>query len=230
MKNKSFFFLVIMTTYLLTTSSSGGGGGVVEKEYVSFPMMNAEIRHSMEENTRQQNIRNEQIVNSAAETINHGEWKKLQEVKTKIQDRLRFVDFALQAIPSGYSVYLSTEKIVATQKRILKEIQDAPYAVIPVIPFVYQLVDDMQMDIRLMVGIVASYGAINQLEPGDRQRLLNFALEEINQLEIDSTFILYKITSFKSKLRYNKDLMQYYFNRDKKVVESIMKRIKSFGN
>lgn len=230
MKNKIVLIITLFGMHILTTSSSGGGGTIMEKERVSFPMMNMEIRHSMEENDRQKEIRKQQIQNSSIETINNKEWKKLQEVKTEIQNKLRITSFALQAIPAGYTVMQSSQRIIQTQKNIIKEIQDAPYAVIPFLPQEIKYIDDMQMNVRLMTGIVVSYGAINQMEKGDRKILLDFALEEMDRLDKESSFTLFLIRDFKEKIRFKKAVMQYYYNRDKEVITDILNNIKTFKN
>lgn len=216
--------IVLLFIHFLMTSS----GGSAEKEYCSFPMMNMRIRHSMEENTRQKLGKKKQTTTTSQETLNNTQWKKFQEVKTKIQDRLRFVSFALQAIPTGIAITQQSQKIIKTQASILDEINDSPYLAVPFLPTEIRFVDDMQMNVRLMVGIVISYGAINQMEKTDRKVLLDFALDEMKKLEKDSFRLLFLIRDWKRKIRFQKNVMANYYNMDKKIVENIMKNIKSF--
>src|SRR5690606_39760369 len=85
----------------ILTSFGGKPKPPWEKENVSFPMMNQEIRHTMQENDRQEEMHNKQLTNVAAETANEKQWSKLKETTSKVQDRLRIVSFAMQAIPVG---------------------------------------------------------------------------------------------------------------------------------
>ena len=119
-------------------------------------------------------------------------------------------------------------KITQNQTDIINEINTAPYSIIAVLPSQVKFVDDLQMVTRLIMGIVISYGAINQMEKSERKILLDYALGEVKTLSRNSTHMLLKIRDIKVKVLRNKRAFQYYVNRDKQVVESIMKNIKSF--
>ena len=64
-------------------------------------MMNIEINATMKEHDRQKEMRKNQALNAGIETTNRSEWNSFKDKVTKIQDRLRVVSFALQAIPTG---------------------------------------------------------------------------------------------------------------------------------
>ena len=102
MKAKFYLSAVLIAAHSLLTSSSGGSTPSWQQENVSFPMMNLEIRHTMEENGRQKEMKNKQALNLATENQNKKQWTKLRETTVKIQDRLRFVDFAMQSIFRGF--------------------------------------------------------------------------------------------------------------------------------
>ncbi|MDN3607238.1 hypothetical protein [Kaistella yonginensis] len=221
MKNKIILSISIPIAILILTSA-GPSTPPWEKENVSFPMMNQEIRHSMQENDRQKSMKNWQDTNLATETLNKKQWLKLKETTNKIQDRLRIVDFAMQAIPTGYAIFLESEKIQDTQSKIIAEIESAPYSIVAILPAEVKFVDDMQMIVRLLTGIVISYGAINQMEKSERKILLDYALDEIRQLRTDSYIMLRKIRDLKQKIEYKKFLVSYYINKDKKIIEHIM--------
>lgn len=222
MRKKYILPVSLPIVYLFLTSFGGNTTPPWQKENVSFPMMNQEIRHSMQENERQQSMKNWQDTNLATEAVNKKQWTKFKETTNKIQDRLRIVDFAMQAIPTGYAIFLESEKIQDTQLKIIEEIQSAPYSIIPMLPSEVKFADDMQMIVRLLTGIVISYGAINQMEKAERKILLDYALDEVRQLRIDSYLMLMKIRDIKQKVEYKKFLVSYYINKDKKIIEDIM--------
>ena len=56
--------------YFVLTSSSGGSTPSWQQENVSFPMMNLEIKATMDENERQKEMRKNQIANATVETAN----------------------------------------------------------------------------------------------------------------------------------------------------------------
>lgn len=209
------------------TSSSGGSTPSWEQEYVSFPMMNIEINSTMKEHDRQKDMRKNQLANATVETANRAQWNGFKDKVKKIQDRLRIVSFAIQAIPTGIAVNREITKIIQNQTAIVNEIETAPLSIIAVLPSQVQFVDDLQMATRLIIGIVVSYGAMNQMEKSERKILLDYALGEVKTLSRNSTHILLKIRDIKAKVLRNKRAFQYYVNRDKQVVESIMNQIKS---
>jgi pantoate kinase len=111
---------------------------------------------------------------------------KAKETSNKIQDRLRIVSFAMQAIPTGVVITREAERIKETQQRIINEINTAPYSLVVALPLQIQFVDDLQMVVRLLTGIVISYGAINQMEKSERKILLDYALQEVENLNRSS--------------------------------------------
>jgi len=225
---KIFQILLSLTVYVVITSSSGGSTPAWQQENVSFPMMNLEISATMKEHDRQKEMRQKQTLNASLETANQSQWKDFKDKVTKIQDRLRIVSFAIQAIPTGIAMSREITKITNNQTAIINEIYSAPYSIIAVLPSQVQFVDDLQMTARLITGIILSYGAINQMEKSERKILLDYALGEVKTLSRNSTHMLLKIRDIKAKVLRNKRAFQYYVNRDKQVVESIMNNIKSF--
>ena len=225
---KIFPSLFILTVYIVTTSSSGGSTPAWQQENVSFPMMNLEINATMKEHDRQKEMRQKQTLNATVETANQSQWKNFKDKVTKIQDRLRIVSFAIQAIPTGIAMSREITKITNNQTAIIQEINTAPYSIIAVLPSQVQFVDDLQMATRLITGIILSYGAINQMEKSERKVLLNYALGEVKTLSRNSTHMLLKIRDIKAKVLRNKRAFQYYVNRDRQVVQDIMTNIKSF--
>ncbi len=228
MKKKMIAITFLLVTYILLTSSGGGSTPAWQQENVSFPMMNLEINATMKEHDRQKEMRQKQTLNASVETANQSQWKNFKDKVTKIQDRLRIVSLAIQAIPAGVNVSREINKITDNQTAIINEINTAPYSIIAVLPAQVKFVDELQMTLRLLTGIILSYGAINQMEQSERKILLDYALGEVKSISRNSTHMLLKIRDIKAKVLRNKRAFQYYVNRDRQVVENIMNHIKSF--
>lgn len=220
--------LSVVLIYVLITSSGGSSTPAWQQENVSFPMMDLEINATMKEHDRQKEMRQKQTLNATVETANQTQWKNFKDKIIKVQDRLRIVSFSIQAIPTGVAMSRELTKIIDNQTAIINEINTAPYSIISVLPAQVQFVDDLQMVTRLITGIILSYGAINQMEKSERKVLLDYALSEVKALSRNSTYMLLKIRDIKAKVLRNKRAFQYYVNRDKQVVESIMNNIKNF--
>ncbi|UMQ41546.1 hypothetical protein MKS83_19440 [Chryseobacterium sp. Y16C] len=225
---KKIFPILIIPIYIVMTSSGGSSTPAWEQENVSFPMMDLEINAAMKEHDRQKEMRQKQTINATVETVNQSQWKDFKDKITKVQDRLRIVSFAVQAIPTGIAMSREITKITDNQTAIINEISTAPHSIITVLPSQVQFVDDLQMVTRLITGIILSYGAINQMEKSERKILLDYALGEVKAISRNSTHMLLKIRDIKAKVLRNKRAFQYYVNRDKQVVESIMSNIKNF--
>jgi len=225
---KKIFLILIIPIYIVMTSSGGSSTPAWQQENVSFPMMDLEINAAMKEHDRQKEMRQKQTVNATVETVNQSQWKDFKDKITNVQDRLRIVSFAVQAIPTGIAMSREITKISDNQTAIINEISTAPYSIVTILPSQVQFVDDLQMVTRLITGIILSYGAITQMEKSERKILLDYALGEVKAISRNSTHMLLKIKDIKATVLRNKRAFQYYVNRDKQVVESIMNNIKSF--
>lgn len=225
---KISFLIFLLAGHTILTSHGGKAKPPWEEENVSFPMMNQEIRHSMNEHERQVEMKNKQHINLGAEVVNKKQWSKFKDTTKKIQDRLRIVDFALQAIPTGIVISQEAREIKENQEKIFNEIRTAPYALVVALPKQIQFIDELQMVVRFLTGIVASYGAINQMEKAERKILLDYGLAEVQRLNSESFYILQTIRNAKEKFEIRKGLLQYYVNADRQIVEDIINNVKTF--
>lgn len=225
---KISFLIFLLAGHTILTSHGGKAKPPWEEENVSFPMMNQEIRHSMNEHERQVEMKNKQHINLGAEVVNKKQWSKFKDTTKKIQDRLRIVDFALQAIPTGIVISQEAREIKENQEKIFNEIRTAPYALVVALPKQIQFIDELQMVVRFLTGIVASYGAINQMEKAERKILLDYGLAEVQRLNSESFYILQTIRNAKEKFETRKGLLQYYVNADRQIVEDIINNVKTF--
>jgi hypothetical protein len=231
---KKYIYITGICLLAFWLSSSGGKSRepetqYVEKEGTNIIAISQEVKSTMDEHERQKRMNNKQSANTTSEAVNNKQWEKLKETTTKIQDRLRIVDFALQAIPTGYVVGIKSKEIKENQQRILQELQTTPQALKKVLSNQIQFADDLQMVMRYLTGLVVSYGAINQMERKERQILLNYALDEVNRLANDSFLTLMLIREYKARLEYRKNMFRYYIERDKNLVEDLMRNIKSLN-
>lgn len=224
----AFKICLLFPVYLILMSTGGGNSSPWSKENVSFPMMNLEIKATMDENERQKDMKTNQDYNTVTEVYNKRQWNGFKEKVVKIQDRLRIVSFALQAVPTGVQMQREINKIYDNQEKIVQEIEDAPYTLAVVLPSQIKFVDDLQMIIRFITGIILSYGAINQMEQAERIVLLDFALDEVKTLRNDSARMLFNIRELKLKIKRHTRAFEFYVNRDKQVVEDILDNLKNF--
>ena len=231
---KKVIYLIGVCTLGFWLSSSGGRSRApLEKESLSPVMINNEVERSVDENERQKTLNNKQTLNTTTEALNRSQWEKYKETGRKIQDRLRIVDFTLQAIPTGYVISERAKEIKQVQQKIYREMRNAPDVFREAFPIILpkqiNFIDDLQMVTRFLAGIVLSYGAINQMERAERQILLDYALSEVNRLYNDSYATLTVIRETSYTIQRRRSLFQYYIDRDKELAQDILKNVKSLG-
>jgi hypothetical protein len=197
-------------------------------DYVCFLMMNQEIKNSMQENQNQKNMQQKQGLNLGTEKVNQEQWTKFREVREKINKRLNTVSFALQAIPTGAVITKDIKRVYELQESIVKELSSAPMWIVIAVPKQLDFIDDVEMNIRLLAGIILSYGTINQMEKKERQILLDFARQEIKGLVYQSAATLNTIRMAKQKFDNKKNYLKHWVNRDKKIIEDIIGKVKNY--
>lgn len=227
MKKFSSYIFVILILFL-AQSFGGSSKPPWEKENVSFPMMNQEIRHTLEENDRQGEVHEKQLANTGTEVANNKQWYKFKEVSRKIQDRLGIVSLAIQAIPAGIVITQKTASIKDNVQKIISELEDAPYVVVLALEDHINFLEDLQMTTQYMIGLIASYGTINQMEKAERKILLDFAVDEFKRLDKTSYLMYLKIRDIKRSIRFKTNSINFWVNRDKQIIEEILANIQTF--
>lgn len=215
-------FLIHLLFLLVIIYSSSLRGQFTGGNYICYYLINSEIQKTMQENEKQKEMRNKQLTNLALESANKEEWNKYREVTENIRGRLNNLSFAVQAIPASVSIVKEIDKIYEIQSKIYDELADAPLWIPLALSGQYEFINSLQMDIRLMAGIVLSYGTINEMEKAERKILLDYAQSEIKGLRQQSYSTLQKIVNAKRKMKLRNNLLQNWINRDKKIIQDII--------
>lgn len=227
----NFRSLVLGGTLALVVPVLQSSGGVVtppwEKENVSFPMLNMEIRHQMEEHERQKTLTTLGRESLALEAHNTKEWEEVENTSEEIQSRLYSLQILAQMLPTALALSEKAERISRNQTLLLEELKEFPFG----IPFALEeqvdFVEEMEMLLRYVAGLIASYGTLGTMEPTDRKILLDFALEEAHKLESTSLILLYRVRERREKLTLKTKLITSYINRDKALVRSLLSQLKT---
>jgi len=200
---------------------------LIKADYVCFLMMNTEIKNTMEENERQKTMQKEQLQNLGIEEVNKTQWTEFKTTYTKIRNRLNTVSLAIQAIPLANNIVHDMEMIYQNQRRIYEELANAPMFIVVALPAEFQFVENLEMNLRLMAGIILSYGAINQMEKKERKILLDYVEQEIGNLRDESSNILSLIIHAKWALQWKKHLLSGWISQDKEIFTDILKNAKN---
>lgn len=212
---KNIFKITIIVLILQCNTS-------YSKDYICFYMMNVEIKNSMDEHKKQKSMQTKQLGNLSTEKINQSKWYEFKTTSDKIKSRLNGVSLAIQSIPTSASIVKEINKIYEIQSAIYNELEDAPIWIPTVLDGQYQFINQLQMNIRLMAGIVLSYGTINQMEKAERKMLLDFATGEMKTLRIQASQILHKIKIGKRNAKHRQFMLSNWVNKDKKIINDII--------
>lgn len=195
--------------------------------YICYYMINSEIKNTLQEHEKQKEMRSKQLGNLSSETVNRSRWRQFKTTTEKIKSRLNGVSLAIQAIPTSANIAREINKIYSIQDKIYTELEDAPIWIPTALEGQYEFVDMLQMNIRLMAGIVLSYGTINQMEKSERKILLDFAANEMKSLRVLSWQTLTKIRIAKRKLKVRQGMLSSWISRDKQLVNDILRNAKN---
>ena len=115
--------IVFLFLGIFLCNSFNARGQEEEEEALSPALISIEVKHSLQEHDRQKKLKEKQLLNTSTEGVNQEQWKSYKKVVEKVQDRLRKVDFILQAIPTGYALSQKYRDIKANQRQIPKPLR-----------------------------------------------------------------------------------------------------------
>lgn len=219
-----------LVLFLVRGILSSSGGKPVEpwqKENVSFPMLNQQIRSQLEEHERQTNLKVTQNQSLLLESSNSKLWNEYQKKSETLRKRLSTAENWIQAGAFMYEVVESGKRIESIEEKLFLELRQAPYLIPDMLKEKVQWTKDFESLLRYLLGLSMTLGEINQMERADRKILFDFALEELSQLETKSQYLLFTLREARQKVEVRKSLFRYYAARDKSLVESILNQLKT---
>lgn len=218
--------LMLGTAVLLLSSSGGKPSFPWENENVSFPMLNMEIRHQLEENERQENLTKEAGASLALETTSSSLWKSYESSNRESRSRLSELNLLFQSLPAAHLLSEKSRRIAENKEALFQVLENSPYLLAVILEDELGWVEELEMTLLYIAALLASTGTLNQMEPADRKILLDFALEEVESLERKSREFLFRAREAKEKLEFKKAAFSYYVNRDKALVRSLLTYLK----
>lgn len=217
---KKLFFLILICFSVSNIYSSN--------DYICYYLISTEIRATVDEHGRQEDLQEEQLLNMGAEKMNEGQWSEYRDLTEKIRSRLHKLSFAVQAIPASVNIVREIDKIYDIQSKIQQELSDAPQWIPLTINGQISFVNELQMNIRLMAGIILNYGTINQMEKAERKELLDFTVKEIKTMRVTAWTTLSAIKIAKRKEKQRKAAFAGWVNKDKKLIKDILKNASAY--
>ncbi|MCT7905130.1 Uncharacterised protein [Candidatus Ornithobacterium hominis] len=199
-----------------------------QKNELDILMFNKEIEAGLDEWKKEKELTITQTSNMVTEDQNKKKLKGIQKLSKDVQERLSSLGFLAQMAPTGYLATKEVQKIKHYQKKIIQEAKKSNIDLVWVFKEEKKIAKDVWDIVKYIAGIVATYGVINQMEKADRRILIDFTYEEIKAISSSSWWLYNKIKMANEKARFEKALFDYSIERDKRLVNEIIGKIKNF--
>lgn len=228
-KNSTLTLISVLLSakIILSASSSGPTPEPWLKENVSFPMLNMEIRHSLEEQERQKDLKESKARSLGLESSLSKSFESVSQKAVVLASRLEGVALILEASPIAYQISREAQSIYRHQEALISLSLQHPTAGISSISAEAKLLQEMEKTLMLLVGLSTSVGVLNAMQPAERKILLDFALSEVRLLEERAYGILARARNAVEKQRFMRSQIRSLLNRDRALVAGILKDIKA---
>lgn len=199
---------------------------IAHASYISYYLIHVGVDHTLKENTRQKEAKQRQLRVTALEESNSNSTRNLNSKYEKIKGRLNKLGLLLDAFVISSEAYPTLRQIIENQKVIYDECRNSPYLIPISVQSEVEFVDRAQMLIRFLTGLVLTYGDINQMQAGDRKMLLNHAVKQLDEMNVQSYSLLVNIRNFKQAIALKQASIQTWVNQDKQIITDILSNAK----
>ncbi|WP_316848953.1 hypothetical protein [Pedobacter agri] len=226
MKNYNVLNICILFVLCLVFS----GSVYAQRKALNIAGIHQLVADSKSENERQQTARNRQAQNTVNEQANKTLLFKLKDSYRLLQSRFSFLGMAVSAAEVGLNATPMVSRIVADQSRLYEAAVRDPL----LLPLVYQTEVEFVLRAKdlsgYLLGLVLSYGALNQMKISDRKMLFDHVIAELQVIAGLSAGLVRlldqaNLSSMLTRLNPFAD----YISTDKSVVEDILRNAKALG-
>lgn len=187
------------------------------------------VQHSKDEHSRQETARNRQALTSANEEVNRGEMGKLKTRYRELQSRFHTLGIVLQGLSMGIESAPIINDIIAQQRRIIGIASDHPEFALLALDTEKDMVDRAIQLGRYLTGLFVSIGDLNQMKASDRRILFSHVIAELRAISGASRGLANTMYySTRRRLLQSMNPFADFINEDKRIVESILRRLEDF--
>jgi len=195
--------------------------------YINYLSMNTAIRNTLEEHSRQQKIKNNQLVVTQLEGESREKFSTFKETYRKIEARMNSLGLLIDAGVLVTDAVPLVSSITRSQGEILELVVENPQLGLSAIEVEKGLATRAGSILRYMAGVLLTYGDINRMKPSRRKLLLNFARDELRALDGQSYRLL---TALRQRLQLSVPMLNVFadwVSEDKKLISEILKNAKT---
>lgn len=170
--------LLISAFCLLLSAFSYGQGKVLD-----IPELLQLVSYSKSEHRLQVDARDKQATVTTTETANKTLLGKIKDMYRILQNRYSTLGTAISAANIGIEAEPMVSRIASSQSQLYQLAQRNP----AIIPLAYQteidFVEQSEMLIRYLAGLVLSIGDVNQMKSSDRKLLFDYVISELSHIQ-----------------------------------------------
>lgn len=197
------------------------------KAQLNVELLHQLVEHSKQEYDKQQTLRSTQTITTANQQVNSLQTANLKSRYREITQRLGLLGTVLITLSTSLESYQLVDQIIQEQTRILQHVQDDPSKILLALNAQGELITRAQQLAKYILGLMLSLGEINQMKQSDRRILYAHVITELrNILTISKTLansMYYSSVINKVKAQ---GAFSDFVNQDKRIVESILSKIK----
>ena len=197
------------------------------KAQLNIELLHQLVEHSKQEYDRQQSLLNTQTLSTTNQEINNQQTATLKSRYREIKGRFQVLGSVLLALNTSLESTRLVEQIIQEQARILLYVKDDPSNIILASNSQVEFINKAQQLFKYIIGLMMSFGEINQMKQSDRRILYAHIITELrNVLTISRSLAnsLYYASLIK-KLNSQSSFSDF-INEDKRIVERILSKIK----
>lgn len=207
-----------------------GGAGFAQRKALNIAGIHQLVSDSKSEHERQKTARNRQSQNTANEQANKTLLFKLKDSYRLLQSRFSFLGKAVSAAEVGLNASPLVSRIIADQSRLYDAAARDPL----LLPLVYQTEVEFVLRAKdlsgYLLGLVLSYGSLNQMKISDRKILFDHVITELQQIAALSSGLVRMLDQAAlSSILMAINPFSDYISMDKSVVEDILSNAKAMG-
>lgn len=223
-------FIVLVTCLLFVLYSLFSGISFGQRKALNIPGIHQLVADSRAEHGRQETAKNRQAQNTVNEQANKTLLFKLKDSYRLLQSRFSFLGMAVSAVEVGLNASPLVSRIISDQSILY----DAAVRDALLLPLVYQ--SEVEFVIRAkdlsgyLLGLVLSYGVLNQMKISDRKILFDHVISELQQLAALSAGMVRLLDQANlSTVLMGMNPFSDFISTDKGVVEEILRNAKALG-
>lgn len=198
--------------------------GFAQKKALNIAGIHQLVSASKSEYDRQNNTRNNQALTTANEQANKTMLARLKNKCRELQERYHVLGTVINAANIGIQAGPMISRIVHHQMEIYRIAVDHPIFIGMAYQTERDFVDRSHSLLNYLIGLCASFGAVNQMKISDRKMLLDHILLELNTLqELSGNLLNTMQFSQTSGMLRSSNPFQNYIDQDKEIVRDIIR-------